>query len=79
MKMQEYISVQEAADKWDVTVRQVQRMCGEGRILGAIRFGRSWAIPEDTEKPTRTGKLKPGRKRKAENGEEADHDGKPNS
>lgn len=26
-------------------------MCAEGHIPGAVKFGRSWAIPEDAEKP----------------------------
>ena len=64
MKMQDYMSVPEAAEKWDVTERQVQTMCSSGKIPDAVRFGRSWAIPRDTVKPTRTGKLKPGPKPK---------------
>jgi len=64
MKIQEYISVQEAADKWDVTNRQVQKMCSEGKVNGAIRFGRSWAIPSGTQKPTITRQTKPGSRKK---------------
>ena len=64
MKMQDYISVPEAAVKWDVTERQVQKMCSEGKIPEAIRFGRSWAIPNKTEKPTITRRTKPGPKPK---------------
>jgi len=64
MKIQEYISVQEIAGKWDVTDRQVQKMCSEGKINGTIRFGRSWAIPIDAEKPTVTRHTKPGPRKK---------------
>jgi len=64
MKIQEYISVSEAAEKWDITKRQVQKLCCEGKIPNVARFGNSWAIPKDAKKPTRTGKLKPGRKPK---------------
>jgi hypothetical protein len=64
MKIQDYMSVSEAAEIWDVTLRQVQIMCSSGKIPDAIRFGRAWAIPVDTKKPTRTGKLKPGPKPK---------------
>jgi hypothetical protein len=60
--MNGYISARDAAARWDVSERQVQKLCGSGRVAGVIRFGNSWAIPEDTAKPTRTGKLKPGRK-----------------
>jgi len=62
--MNGYISVKEAAERWDVTIRQVQRMCCSGMIPGVIHFGKSWAIPEDAIKPTRTGNAKPGRKAK---------------
>jgi hypothetical protein len=68
MKVQDYISVHEAAGKWDVTARQVQKMCSEGKIPGVVRFGRSWAIPCETAKPTVTRQTKPGVKRKAETG-----------
>ena len=57
-----YIKAEVAAEKWNVSPRQVQRMCIEDRIEGAIKFGNTWAIPEHAEKPTRTGELKPGRK-----------------
>ena len=63
--MNSYISVREAAERWDITERQVQKLCSEGRIDGVSRFSNAWAIPEDAPKPTRTGKLKPGRKPKA--------------
>lgn len=46
-----YITVQELAKKWDINERTVQSMCGDGRIPGAVKFGRSWAIPENTVKP----------------------------
>ena len=59
-----YIRVTEAAVKWNVSERHVQRLCVEGFIKGAIKFGTTWAIPENAPKPTRTGKLKPGRKPK---------------
>ena len=57
-----YILAEEAAERWDISRRQVQRICEAGRIEGAIKFGPSWAIPKDAKKPTRTAKSKPGRK-----------------
>jgi len=54
------------AERWDLSPRQVQRLCIDGRIKGAIKFGNTWAIPENAPKPTRTGKFKPGRKPKTE-------------
>ena len=41
----QYITVQEAAQKWGVTTRRVQMLCNENRIKGAYRFGKSWMIP----------------------------------
>lgn len=57
--MNGYITVQEAAEKWGVTPRQVQILCKTNRIPGATRLSRIWIIPEKTEKPT-------NEKRKAE-------------
>jgi len=64
--MNDYIIAEEIAKRWDISLRQVQYLCKSGRIEGAIKFGTNWAIPEDAVKPTRSGKLKPGRKRKDE-------------
>ena len=47
-----YITVQEAAEKWGVTTRQVQILCKENRVAGASRMSRIWIIPENAEKPT---------------------------
>lgn len=62
--MNGYITVEEMAERWNVSIRQVQLLCKDGKIENASKFGNTWAIPEDTAKPTRTGKLKPGRKSK---------------
>ena len=47
----DYISVREAAKRWNVTERWVQKFCAEERIPGVLRFGRSWMIPKDAERP----------------------------
>jgi len=49
--MFEYMTVKEAAEKWDLSVRRVQLLCVEGRIEGAIKHASVWAIPKDSEKP----------------------------
>ncbi len=59
--MDEYMTAQEASEKWGITVRRVQVFCAEGRILGAINHASVWAIPKSTEKPE---KLPSGPKRK---------------
>lgn len=47
----DFISVKDAAGKWNISERRVQKLCEEGRIDGVLRFGRSWMIPKDAEKP----------------------------
>ena len=47
-----YISIREASYRWGVSERRVNQYCAEGRISGAARFGRSWALPENAEKPS---------------------------
>jgi len=47
----EYITVQEAAEKWGVSVRRVQYLCGHDRIKGAVRFGPVWKIPSTAVLP----------------------------
>ena len=47
----EYLTVRETAEKWNLSDRMVQQFCTQGRIPGAQKFGRSWAIPADAEKP----------------------------
>ncbi len=49
--MKGYQSVQETAKRWGISVRWVNQYALEGRIPGAERLGRSWAIPEDAVKP----------------------------
>ena len=52
--MKGYMTAQEAADKWGITVRQVQSLCKQDRIKGAVMLSRIWIIPEKAEKPTIT-------------------------
>lgn len=49
--MFEYMTAQEAAEKWNVSLRWVQRLCKENRIEGAINIHRVWLIPKDAKKP----------------------------
>jgi len=53
----EFISTKEASEKWGISERRIQKLCEEERIPGVFRFGRSWAIPKDAEKPV-DGRLK---------------------
>ena len=47
----ESITVQEAAERWKISTRLVQRYCVDGRIPGARKFGGAWAIPAGAQKP----------------------------
>ena len=41
----EYRAAQEIAEEWGLTDRAVQKRCAAGRIPGARKFGRPWAVP----------------------------------
>lgn len=47
----EYMTIQQTAEKWGITSRRVQVLCSKGRLEGARKFGRQWAIPIDCSKP----------------------------
>lgn len=49
--MKHYLSIREAAEKWGVSERRINQYCAEGRIPGAQRIGKAWAIPADAQKP----------------------------
>ena len=56
----------EAAEKWDVTERWVTQLCRKGRIIGAVKEGRNWLLPEDTARPGDS-RVKSGQYRKYRN------------
>ena len=47
-----YTTVKDIAEKWNVKPRTVQIMCTDGKIPGAVKFGRDWAIPVDSNRPS---------------------------
>lgn len=47
----DYITAQEASEKWGITRRRVQILCSEGRVNGAIKIANLWVIPKNAEKP----------------------------
>lgn len=47
----EYMTIQEAAERWGISERRIQVLCSGGRLKGAVKFGRQWAIPDNTKKP----------------------------
>ena len=56
----EYMTIQEVAKKWCISERRRQTLCVDGRLKGAIKFGRQWAIPSELEKPM-DARIKSGR------------------
>ena len=56
--MNGYLTAQEAAEKWRVTIRRVQMWCKEGKISGATMLSRIWIIPENAERPVTNRKIK---------------------
>ena len=65
--MLEYISAPEAAKKWGISERRVQKLCEENRIDGTEKFGRAWMIPKDAEKPV-DGRMKTRNKQEENHG-----------
>ena len=63
-----YLSIAQTAERWGISTRRFQILCGEGRVPGAIRIGTVWGIPEDAEKPA-DARIKNGKyiKKPAEN------------
>lgn len=49
--MFDYMTVQEAAKKWKLSERRVQKLCEGNRINGVVRLSRVWLIPKNAAKP----------------------------
>lgn len=45
------MTAQEAAEKWNVSLRWVQRLCKENRVKGSLNINRVWLIPKETKRP----------------------------
>ena len=45
------MKISEAAKKWGISERRVNALCLEGRIPNAMKFGTTWAIPDEADKP----------------------------
>ncbi len=46
-----YLTIKETALRWGVSERTVNKLCTAGRVMGAVKHGSIWAIPENAEKP----------------------------
>lgn len=47
--MLDYMTAQEAAGKWNVSLRWVQRSCNEKRIKGVLNINWIWLIPQNAK------------------------------
>ncbi len=72
--MNDYLTIKEVSVKGGLTERRIQKLCSEGKIPGAVKFGRDWAVPKEAEKPPdgriTTGEYKNWRKKLSKNDEE---------
>ena len=48
-----YISVEEAAQNWQISERSARNYCAQGRVEGALLEGKTWKIPSTAKKPER--------------------------
>ena len=58
--MDDYLTIQQVAEKWGVSIRRINTLCNEGRIAGAVKFGNTWALPKNAQKPA-DGRLRSGK------------------
>ena len=49
--MDGYLTIKQVAEKWGLSIRSVQKMCSNGEIPGASKFGTVWSIPDNAVKP----------------------------
>lgn len=49
--LMEFMTAQEAGQKWKLSSRMVAYYCASGRIPGVEKKGNVWFLPLDAEKP----------------------------
>lgn len=49
--MEGYMTTKEAAEKWKLSVRQIQNYCKKEIIPGVTRVGTNYLIPKDASRP----------------------------
>lgn len=53
MSKVKYISVEEAAQNWQISERSARNYCAQGRVEGSLLEGKTWKIPSNAKKPER--------------------------
>ena len=56
----EYMTVKEAAEKWNTSVQVVRRFCRKERIAGVVQQEGAWLIPKYAKKPGRAEPMEAG-------------------
>ena len=69
MASNDFMPVSKVAEKWGISERRIQVLCGEGRIDGAFRIGQAWIIPSDAKKPA-DARIKSGKYIKKKDGDQ---------
>ncbi len=47
----EYLTTIEMSQIWGISSRRIAVLCGQGRISGAVKKGKTWLIPCGSKKP----------------------------
>lgn len=47
----EFLTTKEISEQWNISARRVAVLCEDGRLTGAVKKGKTWLIPSNTEKP----------------------------
>ena len=47
----EWLTPLQIAERWEITERQVQALCLQGKVPGAVKVSKVWLIPKDAPKP----------------------------
>ena len=45
------MTCRDKAEEWGISIRAVNELCKSGKIPGAVKNGKSWAIPDDAARP----------------------------
>ena len=46
--MAEMMTVKQASERWGLFDTRITKLCREGKIPGAVKNGKSWLLPADT-------------------------------
>lgn len=49
--MEIYNTIKPNAENWNISERRAQSMCATGKVGGAIKWGRDWAVPANVDMP----------------------------